>query len=390
MKVLRIIARLNIGGPAVHVTFLTAGLNSEKYQSILVSGIVSEGEGDMSYFAYKHGVEPVIIPELGREIGLKNDLKALYRLIKLIRTEKPDIIHTHTAKAGTLGRIAAIMAGVPYKVHTFHGHVLHSYFGPLKTKFFILIERFLAKFTDKIIVISPLQFQELCYDIKIARPNKFAVIPLGFDLAQFLNSEIHRGKFRKELNIPEDILLVGIVGRLTAIKNHTLFLKSASKVLESVFNVKFIIVGDGELNTELKNLAIELGISDKVIFLGWREDMPVVYSDLDVVTLTSLNEGTPVTLIEAMASAKPVVATAVGGVPDIVSDGQTGIIVPSGDKEKFASAIVDLLLSPEKRKEFGINAREFVRTRFTKERLCADMDELYTSLINNYRRKTKK
>ncbi|MGB9596699.1 MAG: glycosyltransferase, partial [Candidatus Poribacteria bacterium] len=214
IKTIRIIARLNVGGPAIHVTLLNSGLNKEKYESILVSGVVGDNEKDMSYFAYDHGVEPIFINELGRDIGIKNDLVALYKLFKLIKAEKPDIVHTHTAKAGTLGRVSAILAGVPCKVHTFHGHVLHSYFGPLKTKFFIFIEKFLARFTDKIIVISPLQFKELCYDIKIAKPNKFAIIPLGFDLTQFLNSEMYQGKLRKELNIPENTLLVGIVGRL--------------------------------------------------------------------------------------------------------------------------------------------------------------------------------
>jgi len=238
-----------------------------------------------------------------------------------------------------------------------------------------------VKFTDKIIVISPLQFKELCYDIKIAKPNKFAIIPLGFDLTQFLNAEIHKGELRRELNIPEDILLVGIVGRLTAIKNHVMFLKSAKKVSERIANVKFVIVGGGELESEMRELAISLEIQDKVIFLGWRYDMPTIYADIDLVVLSSLNEGTPVTLIEAMASGKAVVSTAVGGVPDIVLDGQTGILVPSGDEEKFADAIVDLLEDAEKRKQFGKRGREFVSANYTKERLCADIEHLYLDLL---------
>ena len=381
-KILRIIARLNIGGPAIHTILLTAGLDKTQFESILVTGVVSEGEGDMSYLASKYGVKPIVIPELGREIGWKNDLTALYKLFRLIRTEKPEIVHTHTAKAGTLGRIAAILSGAHYKIHTFHGHVLHSYFGTFKTNIFILIERLLARFTDKIIVISPLQYSELCHQIKVAPPEKFAIIPLGFDLTQFFNAEVHCGKLRSELHISEDTLLVGIVGRLTAIKNHALFLRSAARVLEKVANVRFLIVGDGELAVELKELSNDLQIQENVIFLGWRDDMPVIYADLDLVALTSLNEGTPVSLIEAMASGKAVVATAVGGVPDIVFDGQTGILVPSGDEEKLSAAIIDLLEDAEKRRHFGKRGREFVKGKFTKERLFADMAKLYEDLSN--------
>ena len=382
MKVFRIIARLNIGGPAIHTVLLTTGLSRERFESLLVSGIVGEDEGDMSYFASNYGIKPITISELGREISWKDDLIALYRLFQLIKNEKPDIVHTHTAKAGTIGRLAAILSGCPCIVHTFHGHVLHSYFGQVKTKAFIWIERVLARFTDRIVVISSLQYYELCHQIKIAPSNRFSIISLGFDLGQFLNAETHRGKLRKELNVPEDIPLVGIVGRLTSVKNHELFLRSAAQVLLSVANSRFVIVGDGELKDDLKEIAESLGIQDKVIFLGWRDDMPFIYADLDVVVLTSLNEGTPVTLIEAMASAKPVVATAVGGVPDIVLDGQTGILAPSGDADGLAVGVIDLLQDPDKRQEFGERGREFVRGKYTKERLCADIEKLYGELLS--------
>ncbi len=383
IKVIRIIARLNIGGASINSILLTSGLDKERFESILLTGIIGEGEGDMSYLAEQYGINPIIISELGREISWKSDLVALWKLIRLIRKEKPDIIHTHTAKAGTLGRIAGILTGVPCKIHTFHGHVFHSYFGTVKTKVFIWIERILARFTDRIIVISQLQYEEFCHEIKIAPPNKFSIIRLGFDLTEFLNSDVHRGKLRRELNISEDTLLVGIVGRLTAIKNHAMFLKSAKKVSEKIANVKFIVVGGGELESEMKELAVSLEIQDKVIFLGWRRDMPAIYADMDLVVLSSLNEGTPVTLIEAMASGKAVVSTAVGGVPDIVHDGQTGILVPSGDEEGFADAIVDLLEDAEKRKQFGELGREFVSANYTKERLCADISGLYDELLSN-------
>jgi glycosyltransferase involved in cell wall biosynthesis len=384
-KILRIITRLNIGGPAIHTVILTAGLDRTRFQSLLVTGTVSEDEGDMSYFAYQHSVNPVIIPELGKEIDWKTDLIVLYKLFRLMKSEKPDIVHTHTAKAGTLGRIAAILSGVPFTVHTFHGHVLHSYFGKFRTKIFILIERLLARFTSKIIAVSPLQYCELHHQIKIAPSRKFAIIPLGFDLTHFLNAQVHCGKLRGELRVSEDVLLVGIIGRLTAIKNHALFLRSAARVLEKFAEARFLIVGDGELADELKGLAYELRIQDRVIFLGWRDDMPAIYADLDLVVLTSLNEGTPVSLIEAMASAKPIVATAVGGIPDIVLNGEMGILVPSGDEEKLATTMINLLEEAGKRRDFGKRGRESVRNKYTRERLVADMAGLYENLLSTPR-----
>ena len=382
VKVLRIIARLNIGGPAIHTLLLTAGLDKTRFESILVAGVVGEDEGDMTYLASAYGVKPTIIPELGRNISWRDDFIALYELYQLIKTEKPEIVHTHTAKAGTLGRIAAILAGVPCRVHTFHGHVFCGYFGRLKTNICILIERLLARFTDKIIVISPLQYRELCHEIRIAPPGKFSVISLGFDLTPFLNAAIHRGGLCHELGISSDILLVGIIGRLTTIKNHALFLRSAARVSAKIPHVQFLIVGEGELAVSLKELVIGLHLQEKAIFLGWRVDMSFIYADLDLVVLTSLNEGTPVCVIEAMASAKAVVATAVGGVADLVDDGHTGYLVPSGDEAGFSGAMIDLLLHAEKRQTFGRCGREKVREQFTKERLLADMDDLYTSSLS--------
>ena len=204
-------------------------------------------------------------------------------------------------------------------------------------------------------------------------------------MTQFLNSEDHSGELRRELRISEDKLLVGIVGRLTAIKNHALFLRSAARVLKKITNVRFAIIGDGELASELKGLAEDLQIQDKVIFLGWRDDMPAIYADLDLVALTSLNEGTPVTLIEAMASEKAVVATAVGGVPDIVFDGQRGFLVPSENEVELASAVVSLLEDANKRRMFGKRGREFVRDKYNKERLFADIAGLYEDILSTPR-----
>ncbi len=387
IKVLRIISRLNIGGPAIHAFLLTKNLDADKFETLLVTGSLSNTEGDMSFLFDSLEKKPIYIDALQRELNPVKDLIAFIEILKILYKNKPDIVHTHTTKAGASTRFAVFLYGLLTQrkiktIHTFHGHVLHGYFGTLKTRVFIRIERILAKFTERIVVICPLQYHELCHQFKIAPPNKFSIIPLGFDLTQFLDAEAHRGELRKELHIPEDMLLVGMVGRLTAIKNHALFLRSAARVLEKTANVRFLIIGDGELAVDLKQLADDLQIKDRVIFLGWRDDMASVYAGLDLVVLTSFNEGTPVTLIEAMASAKPVVATAVGGVPDIVLDGQTGILAPSGDADGLAVAMTDLLLDPGKRQEFGERGREFVREKYTKERLCADIEKLYGELLS--------
>jgi len=382
IKVMRIITRLGVGGSPIQAALLTAGLDKNRFESLLVIGAISDIDGDMSYLVDEYNISPIKIPELGRDIGSISDLLSLYKLIKLMKKEKPDIIHTHQSKAGVLGRLAGILVGVPYIVHTFHGHVFHSYFGKFKSGVFILTERFLAKFTSKLIAISPLQFDDLCKKYRLAVPEKFSLIPLGFDLSQFLNSKIYVGKFREELNLSINTFLVGIVGRLTGVKNHKLFLHSAKRVLETIPNVKFIVVGDGELSEKLKELTNNLGITENVIFLGWRRDMPNIYADLDLVVLTSLNEGTPVALIEAMASGKAVVSTAVGGVPDIIENGKSGILVPTKDEKKLADAIVELLSDSVKRKSYGEYGREFVRDKYNKERLFADIAKLYEELVS--------
>ena len=243
VKVLRIITRLNIGGPSIHTTLLTNLLDKNHFESLLVTGSINDDEGDMSYIANNFKFRSVTIPNLKQKIDWKDDLIALVKLYRLIKSEKPLIVHTHTAKAGTLGRIAAFLLGVPVIIHTFHGNVLSGYFGPFKTWFFVWIERILATITNKIIVISKQQKDELCHQLNVVHPHKVELIPLGFDLSSFLNADIHKGKLRTELDINEDTLLVGIVGRLTTIKNHKMFLESAALVLEKRNNVIFFNEG---------------------------------------------------------------------------------------------------------------------------------------------------
>jgi len=379
IKILRIIARLNIGGPAINAILLTEGL-SDDFESVLATGQVSPEEGDISYLAKEKAIEPVFIQGLGRQISWLNDIKSFWAIFKLIRKEKPDILHTHTAKAGLLGRLAATLAGVPIKVHTFHGHIFCGYFSPAKSTLFIWIERFLAIFTERIITVGQAVKEELCSRFKIASEDKIEVLHLGFELDKFLACQQQEGRLKDELNIPQDCFLVGIVGRLTAVKNHRMFLDAASKLL-SQLSAKFLIIGDGELRSDLECYARQLGIEQDVIFLGWRRDLDVIYAGLDVVCLTSLNEGTPVSLIEAQASGRPAVSTDVGSVRDVVKNGTTGILVKSEDTDAFSRAIAELLKDKQRRNTFGVNAKEAAKIKFSKKRLIQDTESLYQRLL---------
>ena len=387
IKVLRIIARLNIGGPAIHTILLKEGMNKDKFQSTLVVGSIGRDEGDMMYLAEKKGIKPLVIPELSRELNIIKDLISLWKIYRLIRKEKPDIVHTHTAKAGALGRMAAILAGTPIKVHTFHGHVLHSYFGKLQTKIFVLIEKILSCFTEKIIAVSK-EIKEELISLGIGNPDKIVVINLGLELDNLLS-------------ISPDIkseLKIGTVGRLVSIKNQKMFLDAAKNILSNPdllrSNLKFILVGDGELESELKAYAEQLKIGNNVAFTGWERNIEKIYSNLDIVALTSLNEGTPVSIIEAMAAAKAVVATDVGGVKNLLGDTrrkvtdngvsfnitERGILVGSKDVEGFSSALRFLLQNPDIRLTMGELGREFIRERFSKTRLIQDVEDLYIDL----------
>lgn len=378
-KILRIITRLNIGGPAIHTILLSSSLNKKRYRDVLVCGSVSDSEGDMIYLAKEKNVVPIVIPELGRDISPFNDLRALLKVYTIIKKEKPDIIHTHTAKAGTLGRLAAILAGVPIKIHTFHGHVFDGYFSPKKARIFLWIERFLAFFTDTVITVSGRVADDIVKRLKVTRKEKCAVIPLGFELDKFLDCERVKGAFRRAHAISPETLLVGIVGRMVPIKNHRMFI-DAAKMIKSDFpglDVTFVIVGDGELKSSIIADVRSRGLEKDVILTGWVEDLASVYADLDVVVLTSLNEGTPVSLIEAMASGKPVIGTDVGGVSDLITDRSNGFLVPSGDAVELARKIALLLESASERKAFGEQGRKTALSVYTKERLVRDIEDLY-------------
>ncbi|MFH1888951.1 MAG: glycosyltransferase [Candidatus Omnitrophota bacterium] len=394
IKILRVIARLNIGGPAIHTVLLTEGLNRSGFQSLLVCGRVAKDEGDMSYYALDKEVKPVFIPELTRKLNLFNDITAFIKIYKIIRSQEPDIIHTHTAKAGTLGRLAAIFYNLRrfsrkrvIIIHTFHGHVFGGYFNKIQTRIFIFVEKLLARFTHKIITVSDSVREELM-ELGIAGEGKIEVIPLGFELDRFL-------KIPPKDNIG---LNVGIVGRIVPIKNHRLFLEAVSgfMAVNKDIRARFKIIGDGELRGDLEERARKLGIDKYVELAGWQRDLPVIYSDLDIVALTSRNEGTPVSLIEAMASARAVVATDVGGVRDLLGQDtgreegisygfsimERGIMVRPDDAKAFAAALGFVARDSALRKSMGEAARDFVKDGFSKERLIRDIEDLYTRILN--------
>lgn len=406
IRIARIIDRLNIGGPAKHVVWLTRELNGDDYETTLITGTVPEGEGDMSYFANDAGVAPIVIKQMSRELGL-GDLVVIGRLLAQLWKLKPHIIHTHKSKAGATGRIAALLYKwiTPsslwlrprqcYIVHTFHGHVFHGYFGKAKSHLFIRVEKVLARLcTDRIVVISEQQREEICERFRVGRKDQFAVIPLGIDLEEVNDRP---ASLRKEFGIAPDEVIVGAVGRLCEVKNYALLMRAAARLMQNAdadYRLRLVIVGDGHLRREIATLASELRISERVIFTGFRDDAAALYPEFDLVALTSLNEGTPLTLIEAMNKGLAVAATEVGGVVDIMgarqgtsngSDGfsiwEHGVTAQSRDVEGFASAMRFLIERPELRKEMGERGCAFVQTRLSKQRLVRDIKHLYCGLL---------
>ena len=375
---MRIIARLNVGGPAIHVSLLTAGLQDSGFSSVLVAGQVGQTEGDMAYLAHEMGVQPTFIPELGREISVLDDIRAFIALVRLMNQRRPHVVHTHTAKAGFLGRVAARLSGVPVIVHTYHGHVFYGYFSRLKTSFFIIMERFTAWLSDMVLTISDTLRDDLLA-FRIAPPERIRVVPLGLHLSPLAELSKQRGVLRDELGYTADTPLVTIVGRLVPIKNHALFLAAAQRVWQEMPEVRFVIVGDGECRAELEEHTDRLGLADAVHFTGWRRDLSTIYADANVLVLTSRNEGTPVSILEAMAAGVPVVATAVGGVPDVLKDGELGTLVPPDNPTAMADAILAVLHT--RRYPHISQAKEWVLRHYDSARLIADLRQLYVELL---------
>jgi glycosyltransferase involved in cell wall biosynthesis len=383
IRVLRVIARLNVGGPAQHVAHL-AELDRGSFRTMLVHGPVGHGEADMAdLLPSDTGALVTEIPELGRRISWRQDLTAYFSLLRLCREFRPDIVHTHTAKAGTLGRLAALnwrrADGARCKiVHTFHGNVMSGYFGPAASTAVRAIERRLARSTDRIVVVSPQQEREIVSLLNIPS-DKVRLIRLGLALDEL--ADLHPST-RDQWGFSPAWPVIGIVGRIVPIKNHELFLRAARRFVDEGGAAGFVVVGGGERESEMRQLAADLNLGEHVRFAGWRRDLRRVYAGLDIVTLTSRNEGTPVALIEAMAAARPVVATAVGGVADVVEHEQTGLLVRSDDAAAISASWRRLLSDNEAASSLGLRARESVLTRYGRGRLLDEMRQLYAELMD--------
>jgi glycosyltransferase involved in cell wall biosynthesis len=383
IKIVIIQSRICVGGPAAHTEILAKYLNPANFEVRLISGALETGELSRIDDLKRQGIHVTTLPEMEREIAFWRDLRAVVSLFRILKQERPHIVHTHNAKAGAVGRVAAWLAGVPIIIHTFHGHVFHSYFGKWKTRFFILLERLLAQITTAVIVISRSQQTDLVPRYKIAGPGKTFLIPLGFELERFLKHKKHN-YLKQELGLPPATPLLGIVGRLVPIKNHSLLLQVLRQLKLAGNPLHLAIIGDGELRQQLEREVSDLKLGASVHFLSWRLDMEFVYAGIDILVLTSLNEGTPVTIIEAMAAGVPIVATAVGGVPDLIRDGETGFLCAPNDVGQMTERIQHLLQHPELRLSVVENARKAVQQHYGHHRLQQKMEHFYARWVAAY------
>jgi glycosyltransferase involved in cell wall biosynthesis len=367
---------MNIGGPARHVSILTARCGPE-FDGALLAGEPEGREGSLAGDAARLGVTLIRVPHLRRSISPLADILAFAWLFTYFRRKKPAIVATHMAKAGTLGRLAAALAGVPVIVHTFHGHVLDGYFGRLSSWFFLTVERLLSHLTTQFIAVSP----EVAADLERLEIGcgKITIVRLGLDL-QYLAIP-QPGRLRRDLESPEGAPLVGIVGRLVPIKAVDSFLEAASLIARHHPAVHFAIVGDGELWDQLHDEVRSRDLTQRVHFSGWRGDLGGVYSDLDVVVCCSRNEGTPVSLIEACAAGRAVIGTEVGGIPDVIAAGVNGLLVPSDDPPALAAAVTELIADPARRRSMGLAGRQMVMERHSSDRMVSELKDVYNRLL---------
>ncbi|HVA31702.1 MAG TPA: glycosyltransferase [Gaiellaceae bacterium] len=384
VKVLRVIARLNVGGPALHVAYLTAGLAPRGYDTTLVAGTIARGEESMAFVADAHNVHVETLGDLHREISPVRDLRAIVQLAQLIRNERPTILHTHTAKAGAVGRIAALLARgarPPIVVHTFHGHVLRGYFGRVQTFGFRRLERWLARTSTALVAVSP-EVRDDLVALGVAPASKFTVVRLGIDLPRRVeNDDVQRREARRQMGLRDEAFVVGWVGRMTAVKRTELVVRALQDLVARNVDAFVVLVGDGPDRNQLERYAHELGVIKRCLFLGYQEDVARFYDAIDVLVLPSINEGTPVSVIEALAARRPAVATRVGGVPDVVRDGIDGFLVDADDRDALATRLAELAADPELRARMGEAGHARVIERYAVARLVDDVDKLYRSLL---------
>jgi glycosyltransferase involved in cell wall biosynthesis len=382
-KIVRVITRLNIGGPAQHAVLLTAHLAARGIPSLLVTGRQGSWEGEMMDLAVRHGVDLITIPTLSNRITFAADAQAFLRLYCLFRRERPAIVHLHLLKARALGALAARLAGVPIVIETFHGTLFAGYYHPLVVRGLIVGERWLARLMDAVIAVSERVADEIVR-LRIAPVHKVRTIPLGLDLDRFI-APFGPPVLRQELRVATSTKLVGYVGRLVPIKGLPYLIWAAAEVTRVVPDVRFLLIGDGSERVRLERMVREAGLAQMVYFLGWRNDLELIYPDLNVVVLPSLNEGTPMSAIEAMAAGCPVVATQVGGVPDLIRDGESGLLVPPRDAGALAAAMIRVLNHRDLGLSLGAAARRAVYPRFSIDRLASDIEQSYREFLTQKR-----
>ncbi len=392
-KVLQIINRLNLGGPTFIAGYLTAYLGPD-YETKLIAGQKDDSEESSEFILRNMGIEPIYIDNMRREISWKNDRAAYLQIDKIVKEFKPDIIHTHAAKAGTLGRLAAINNNIPVALHTFHGHVFEGYFGKLKTEIFLRIERYLASKTSGIIAISNAQKEELVRKFKITTAEKSFVIPLGIELEKFQTNQAEkRTSFRSKYNLSEDTIAIGIIGRIVPIKNHKLFLDAWKNILiKTTKKIHAFVIGDGEDRDPVIDYCRQLNLgfntvdnlesTNTLTFTSWIIDIDIAVAGLDIIALTSNNEGTPISLIEAQAAGKAIVSTNVGGIQDIVIEGETALLSPKGDFESLSINLLEIIENESLRKKMQLKSPVFAKSKFGFMRMVEDHRILYTELLS--------
>lgn len=384
IKVVRIINRFNLGGPTFNATFLTRFL-SDEFETTLIGGVPDKGETNSLHILKEYGIKPIVLPEMSRAINISQEYRAYKKIKKILKEIQPDIVHTHASKAGLLGRMAAFSLRIPVVVHTFHGHVFHSYFGKFKTTFFKQIERYLAKKSTGIIAISALQKHELADVHKIVNQEKIKVIPLGFDLQKFQEGRIEKREVvRAQYKLSDDEVAITIIGRLAPIKDHDYFLNVIEEVLKQTpQEIKVFIVGDGSEKNHIEDRVNKLNEAypNRIMMTSWILDIATFIQGMDIVCLTSKNEGTPVSLIEAQAAGVPVISTDVGGVRDAMEDGKSGFVVKRENIETYIKNLRLLIEDDKLREKISIFGQKNATEKFGYQRLVLEMEDYYKELL---------
>lgn len=384
LRVVHAIARLNVGGAARHVLELAHEQRRRGHDVLVVAGTLAAGEESMEYLADELGVTVQRLPALQRELSPRADAAAVLALRRILRERRPDVLHTHTAKAGATGRVAALLAGRGRPravVHTFHGHVLRGYFDSRRERVFRLAERALARSTGAVVAVSD-EVRDDLVGLGVAEPGRVTVVPYGFDLPPWRpEDDESRARIRAELGVG-DAFVVGWAGRFTAIKRPLDLVRTLRALVDEGVDAVLVLLGEGELRAEVEGLAGELGVDGRCRIRGFQQSIRAWYTAFDVLLLTSENEGTPVVAVEALAADRPVVATDAGGTATVVRDGESGFLVPIGDVGGLAARLASLAREPELRARLGRHGGADVRARFATERMVAELEALYRALLS--------